>query len=214
MVYKFFPDKYGVHSKVIELVGHDKEVLDVGCATGYIAEQLVKNGCTVVGVEANTEAAEIARGYCDDIIIKDLDEFNGIPYEERYFDSILLMDILEHLKDPIQVLNVLKKYLKDEGSIYVSIPNIANWKVRASLLIGKFEYQKSGILDKTHLRFFNLKNAKELIRSAGFKIIEFDVSSGVPMAAKMGKAGYKISRLWPSLFALQFIIVAQKNELS
>ena len=84
----------------------------------------------------------------------------NIKYE-KYFDIIVFADILEHLKEPLEVLKRYKKYLKDDGYIIISIPNIANWKIRFKSLLGRFEYNEYGILDSGHLRFFNEKSQRD-----------------------------------------------------
>jgi 2-polyprenyl-3-methyl-5-hydroxy-6-metoxy-1,4-benzoquinol methylase len=211
MIYKFHPDPYGAQVKLLNLIGRDRKVLDVGCATGYMAQQLRTNGCSVVGIEVNPQAAELAKQYCEDVLVGDLDCICEIPYEEAYFDAILLSDVLEHVRNPLRVLQVLQVYLKDDGMMYVGIPNVANWKVRLKLLMGRFEYEELGILDRTHLRFFTLKTARELMDNTRLEIVKFDVSCGVPLAPRTGRIGYVISRLLPTLFALQFLIVARKK---
>lgn len=207
--HSFNPDPYGAHAKIVKLVGANKRILEIGCASGYISEKLKENGCSVIGFEIDKESAVLAKRYCEDVIGGDIESVEKIPVEEKYFDGILFADVLEHLKKPLEVLKKLKKYLKDDGAVYISMPNIANWMIRLNLLFGKFEYQEQGILDKTHLRFFNEKSTLELVNNAGLEIIKFDVTPSIPFIPK--KIGYGISRLAPNLFAFQFLIVAKKR---
>lgn len=139
--------------KVLNLVGKNKKVLEIGCATGQVSKRLAENGCEVVGVELDELSAQSAQRYCKNVIMLDVGKINAPEYN-NYFDFILFMDILEHLNDPSNVLKRMKVYLKDDGLVVISVPNIANWAVRWNLLWGRFEYSSRGILDRAHLRFF------------------------------------------------------------
>lgn len=212
MKYKIYdPYPFGSHVKIIKLIGTNKRVLEVGCATGYISKRLKENGCSVIGMEIDPTSAEVAKRYCDDVIVDDVESLEEIPCKEKSFDVILFGDILEHLKDPQNTLEKFKKYLKDDGFICISIPNIANWRIRLNLLFGKFEYTEDGLLDESHLRFFTKKTAEKLILDAGFRIIKFDVTPSLPLFIP-GKVRYRIANLFPSLFGYQFLFAAKKNE--
>jgi len=126
-----------------------------------------------------------------------------IPYPEGFFDIIICADVLEHLVRPDLVLMKFAKYLSKKGYVLASIPNIVNWYYRLKFLFGTFNYEESGILDKTHLRFFTLKTVKELFEASDYRIIRIDYTG---FASK-----YKILRLFPGFFAIQFIIAAQRR---
>lgn len=199
--YKIDTSLYGAHMKIINYVGKNKRVFDVGCATGYLDERFRKNGCYVVGVEIDKEAAKEAEHYCDNVIIGDIEHLERIPYPHMFFDVIVYVDILEHLKRPDKVLMRFKRYLAPDGYIVVSIPNLGYFKTRLRLLLGEFEYKRSGILDATHLRFFTLKTARRLIESMGYKILKIDYTGAA--------SRFRILRFSPTWFALQFIIIAE-----
>jgi len=205
--YDFFDSNpYGVHMKALNLVGHNKKVLEIGCATGTMSKRLAQNGCEVIGIEIDEDSAKIAKNYCKDVLISDIETIGHLPYHD--FDFILLLDVLEHLRSPLESLINLKVYLKKGGSIIVSIPNVANWRVRWNLLFGRFEYTEYGILDRTHLRFFNENSARELLRDAGFDIAEFDIVPRVSIHVRSSFA-YAIANFRPKLFAGQFIMVGK-----
>jgi len=186
--------------KIISLVGENKKVLDVGCASGYIGEHLKKKGCSLVGIEIDKKCAEIAKRAYEDVIIADVEKLEAISYPEHFFDVIIFADILEHLKNPSETLIKFKKYLKKDGAVIVSLPNIAQIKIRLRLLLGKFDYEEIGILDRTHLRFYTLKTAKRLLENNSYKIISVDYSGFV--------SRYVFLKPLPTLFAHQFIIKA------
>lgn len=196
--YKFDPSPYSPNVKILNLIQPGKKVLDVGCASGYLAEKLAKKGCEVFGIEIDKKAAQEARKYCQKVINADVELIKELPFPEKFFDVIVLSDILEHLKRPDLVLIKFKKYLADDGLVIASIPNIARIEIRLKLALGKFYYQESGILKKDHLRFFTLASAKKLFQETNFKIAKIEPTG----------LGSRI-RIFPTLFAFQFIIVAQ-----
>ena len=102
-----------------------------------------------------------------------------------------------------------KKYLNNDGYIIVSIPNIANWKIRLQLLFGKFEYKEYGILDNGHLRFFNEKGATKLVNDAGFEIVELDLSVGD--VNKFSKIVHSIGRDQTEFISIPIFNYCTKN---
>ena len=161
--------------KMLHLIGENKRVLDVGCATGYLARLLTKRECQVTGVEVNQEAAEVAKQYCEQVVVADLD-FVSLPkaLPNQTFDVVVFGDVLEHLRDPWRVLEETRQLLQPEGYVVVSVPNIAHGAIRLALLEGRFEYMRLGILDDTHLRFFTRKTVEELFERSGYFIDVID----------------------------------------
>jgi 2-polyprenyl-3-methyl-5-hydroxy-6-metoxy-1,4-benzoquinol methylase len=161
------------HTLMVELVGGSKRVLDVGCATGYLAQALVERGCTVSGLDFDVEAAEEARPHLERLVIGDLETMD-LPeaFGDDRFDVIVFGDVLEHLKDPLPVLRSARRLLAVGGSVVASIPNIAHGSVRLALLAGRFDYQPLGLLDSTHIRFFTRSSVEDLFREAGMVPID------------------------------------------
>ncbi|MGH9264773.1 MAG: methyltransferase domain-containing protein [Acidimicrobiales bacterium] len=161
------------HTLMVELVGGTKRVLDVGCATGYLAKALVERGCTVTGVEFDAEAAEEARPYLERLILGDIEALDLVEtFGDERFDVVVFGDVLEHLRDPLPVLRNVRRVLTDRGSVVASIPNIAHGSVRLALLAGRFDYQPLGLLDSTHVRFFTRSSIEDLFREAGLVPID------------------------------------------
>lgn len=161
------------HTLMVELVGGTKRVLDVGCATGYLAQALADRGCTVSGVEFDAEAAEEARPYLEQLVVGDLETMDmSEAFGDERFDVIVFGDVLEHLRDPLAALRKAKALLADRGSVVASIPNIAHGSVRLALLAGRFDYQDLGLLDSTHVRFFTRSSVEDLFREAGMVPID------------------------------------------
>jgi 2-polyprenyl-3-methyl-5-hydroxy-6-metoxy-1,4-benzoquinol methylase len=166
-------DRSSSHALIIELLGLDKRVLDVGCATGNLAEVLAGRGCRVTGIEIDPEAARQAEKHCERVIVGDVESLDlGAELDEADFDVIVFGDVLEHLKDPLQTLRRFKPFLQTEGYVIASIPNIAHGSVRLALMQGRFRYRSLGLLDDTHLRFFTRETVEQLFKDAGFLIAD------------------------------------------
>jgi len=203
-------NQYSVHQKILQCVGKRKKVLDVGCSVGILAKEMKNNGCKVVGIELDEESANIAHDYCTELVRGDVESLELKSQYNNYFDFIVFADILEHLREPNVVLQRFAKYLTDDGYIIVSIPNVANWKIRFNMLLGNFNYENHGILDESHLRFFTEKTAKKLIFDAGLEISKFDLTVGD--VERFASIYHFIGCLYPNFFAFQFLIIAKKKS--
>ncbi|MGD1913462.1 MAG: methyltransferase domain-containing protein [Rivularia sp. (in: cyanobacteria)] len=161
--------------KMLRLIGDNKRVIDFGCATGYFAKLLSNRGCEVTGIEVNPKAAKIAKKYCEEVIIADLDfvslaDILSEKISAEKYDVAVFGDVLEHLRNPWKVLEETRSLLQPQGYVIASIPNIAHGAIRLALLQGKFEYKPLGILDNTHLRFFTRKTVEHLFEDSGYLI--------------------------------------------
>jgi GT2 family glycosyltransferase/2-polyprenyl-3-methyl-5-hydroxy-6-metoxy-1,4-benzoquinol methylase len=164
------------HVKLLKLVGNDKDVLEIGPATGYLTRYLKEElHCRVTAIEIDAEAARVAGQYAEAIFVGDVEnlDLNNI-LENKAYDVIVFADVLEHLKDPKQVLLKLKSFLKPDGYLLISIPNGTHGSIGLELLDGRFEYQATGLLDNTHLRFFSRHTFLRLLEEAGFWVTGLD----------------------------------------
>lgn len=228
------------NAAVLRHIPINATILDIGCGSGYLSQQLKKNDNTVYGIDYAKEAVAIAAKRIDRAVVCNI-EHEGLPWKQD-FDVIVFADILEHLQYPQTVIKKALKQLKKEGIILISLPNIANWAIRFQLLFGNFTRTETGILDKTHLHFYTLRAAKKMIRQAGLEIKYIDVNPNFAMVGAryilriMGgepkityyesileSQTYKrytryiqpletlFARLWKSLFAYQFVFVCKKR---
>ena len=165
------PDPNTSHGLMIEMVGRGKRVLEFGCARGEMSRFLALEGCNVTGIEIDSHAAEEARKHCNEVIVADLDARHLVDLlPASSFDVAVFGDVLEHLRDPWQVLEETRTFLGPGAYAVMSIPNVAHGAVRLALLRGAFNYQELGLLDDTHLRFFTARTVRELCLRAGFRI--------------------------------------------
>lgn len=201
--YKFNPSMHGVLRKVVKYIDRNQKVLDVGCGAGHLGDLLKTKNCRLMGIDLHADELDRSKLNYENILSLDIETAESLEYPNGYFDVIVYADLLEHLKEPQLLLRKLDKYLHPQGKIIVSIPNIAYWRSRANLLLGRFDYQEhGGLLDETHLRFFTLKTAKLLLEKGGYEIAEIDYTGIASMI-----------HLFPRLLAFQFIVVGQKRHL-
>ncbi len=171
------PDTYYSHVRkdLFPLIPETAQcILEVGCGEGATGAELKKRQkAFVAGIELNSASVKKASLVLDEVLQGNV-ETMALPYDKESFDCIIFADILEHLIDPLSLLKKVRPLLKPGGSIVTSIPNVQFYAVMGQLAEGNWTYQKEGILDETHLRFFTLKEIKKLLESAGFEISQTD----------------------------------------
>jgi SAM-dependent methyltransferase len=193
-------------------------VLDVGCATGYLAAELAWHGCRVTGVEADPVVAEPARAHCEAVVIGDVEDAACRAELAALgpFDVVLCGDVLEHLRDPWSALRALAALGAPGGAVVLSVPNVAHWTGRRALARGRFPYAEHGLFDRTHLRFFTRASARHLAEGAGLRVVEERFAPApLPMQARLPALRaleQAAVRARPELFALQVILVCQVGE--
>ncbi len=187
-------------------------ILDVGCSGGLLAERMRELGHKVVGVDY-LEVPGV-RDRTDDFHQADLNQ--GLPPEAgEGYDVVIAGDIIEHLVRPASALREMRRVLRPGGQLLLSVPNFGHWYPRLRTAFGIFGYDRRGILDDTHLRFFTRSTLRRLAVSCGFDIIE-ERSTGLPLGTISEADGRvlwvvrKIDgffvRLRPTVFGYQFIL--------
>lgn len=188
-------------------------VLDLGCSSGLLAGAIRRHGHVVTGVDS-IKHSEVAPNV-DEFIEADLNQ--GVPDLDGPFDIILAADVLEHLMNPHILLASLHRHMTPNGSLFVSVPNFAHWYPRARVLLGIFDYDRRGILDSGHLRFFTKRSFTKLAQRSGFHIhrrvsvgLPFEVITAEGQPTVQNRSMFaKIDRIaanaWPNLFAYQHI---------
>jgi len=154
------------------ITGTPKRVLEIGCASGQTLNYLKERGAEyTAGVERSPEAAALARARAlSRVIVGDIETLD-LDLEPASFDLLIAGHVLEHLTDPWQTLRKLRQLLKNRGQLVGALPNVRHHSVVLPLLLwGKWQYQPSGVMDWTHLRFFSRRTAMDLLESTGFRV--------------------------------------------
>lgn len=159
--------------KLFGFIPEGSRVLDVGCSSGHLGEELRKQKkAYVVGIDINKEDINEAKKILDEAYVVDLE--NDDLKKLGSFDYIIMADVIEHLVDPVSVLIKLKELFKDKGEFVFSIPNMANVTTRIELLKGRFEYKDFGVLDRTHLHFYDYNEVERVFNDAGYTVKKTD----------------------------------------
>ncbi len=212
------------HRLMLAQVPRAARVLDVGCASGYLAAAALRDGARWAdGIEPFAPDAALARAHCRVVVegsAEDPSVWSGL---EGPYDAIIFGDVLEHLAHPERALAYAHNVLADDGRIIASLPNVAHYSVRAMLLSGRFEYADHGILDRTHLRFFTRRELVSLFEQSGFSPTQVDPILALPkgqLALFERFLGYRRTQRWAmalalraeSLFAFQFVVTAHPSR--
>ena len=188
-------------------------VLEIGAAEGSMLVALKRSGKAreVVGVElCAIPGGGQSREEIDRFIIADVEQ-KCLDLELESFDTLICADVLEHLRDPWGTLAYLTGFLRPGGTLVASLPNILYWRACVRILMGDFRYASSGVLDKTHLRFFCKKNIVDLVRSAQLRILTVEPSFLRQQELKQDRVMNALSLgLAERFFAQQYLIVAEK----
>lgn len=152
-----------------------KKVIEIGCSSGALAREFKKqsNDVNWIGVEIDASYAELAKRHCDKTLVANIDDCGESFYKEfTDRDCWIFGDTLEHFKNPWSVLRNIRSVISSNGSVVACIPNAQHWSLIIRLAIGDFRYEDSGLLDRTHLRWFTRQTMIELFESQGFRIAE------------------------------------------
>lgn len=212
------------HTQLVKRIPAGSRVLELGCATGYMSDYLRRElDCYVVGVEYDRAMANKAKAVCDRVIVGDVQKPGWLKRlgDER-FDIITCADILEHLRDPVSLLKIIPGLLVEGGRLLASVPNGAHGALRLELLEGRFTYEDTGLLDRTHLHLFTYHSLRELFVRGGFRVDElaytFHDMADTEVESRLKRLGFEASERGLALFhtpeaaAFQFIVSAVPDE--
>ena len=159
-------------------------LLDLGCGRGRLGLEIERMGLKVTGLDHYPPACETARKRLSEVMELDIMNLERVEraLAGRQFDWLLAADVLEHSANPRQLLSFYRQFLKPDGYVIVSLPNVAVWDNRFRLLLGKFDYTDSGVMDRTHLRFFTFRSARQLLIESGFTPIGRTWQEGIVRA--------------------------------
>lgn len=204
------------------LDANPRVVLDVGCGAGDNAALLRKRspGVRVFGISGSEAEARLAGAHMEQCWVTDLE--TGMPGEARgqSYDAIIFSHVLEHLREPADLVSEAAGLLAKGGVCLIAVPNVLSWAQRLKFLAGRFEYEPAGVMDETHLRFLTYRTAPHylLAKSPSLKIVEQRAVGSVPLwilrryllpkriSAALDAAG---CRLLPNLFGSEVLLKAE-----
>lgn len=212
------------HGQIVQWLSTPRplRILDLGCSGGHLAAALRKHGHKVVGVDV--EEVEGVRERVDEFVRRDLDHGLGAGVHGP-FDVVLAADVLEHVRTPEQLLTDARRVLAPDGVVMACVPNFGHWYPRLRVASGTFAYERRGILDAGHVRFFTRRSFTKMVRDCDFGIVRRR-ALGVPFEV-LGRGGRAHSRhiarvisaadrtaakLWPTLFGYQFLVELRPND--
>lgn len=200
------------------------KLLDIGCGAGDNAV-LVKSAhkeCSVYGITHSQAEADLTQKRMVRCWVFDIESRLPSDLEDQRFDCLIFSHVLEHLRDPAEVLARFTRLLPDGGQVLIAVPNVLSWRMRLQFLMGNFNYESAGVLDDTHLRFFTYFTADKYLLSLSpdLKVKFKTVSGSVPLwwlrrhvfprawCEGIDRWG---CRHWPNLFGGQVLISAVKR---
>lgn len=181
--YKTSLDSDSGPARVVRLVGENKRVLEIGAGPGSITKLLTSaSNCRVTALDIDPESVKRLALYCEHAYQVDLNKaaWPEILGNSKKFEVLVAADVLEHVYEPLTVLKTMMGFLNEDGYIVISIPHVAHSAVHACLLDEDFEYSDFGLLDRTHIRFFGIKNIQKLFEDAGLKIVHAEFVVRIP----------------------------------
>jgi 2-polyprenyl-3-methyl-5-hydroxy-6-metoxy-1,4-benzoquinol methylase len=183
-------------ANVVRMVGQHKRVVEIGCGPGSITKILATQGhCKVTGLELDPDAIEKVKPFCEAIFQADLNanDWPRLLDDFERFDVLVAADVLEHLYDPWAALQRMVPLIKPDGYLVISLPHVGHAAILACIMNGDFEYRDWGLLDRTHIRFFCLKNIEDLFAQAGLKVIEVSYVTKPPQDTEFFASWDKLS---------------------
>ncbi|MEA2194431.1 MAG: hypothetical protein QOG42_865 [Solirubrobacteraceae bacterium] len=189
-------------------------VLDIGCASGGLLALLRARAGHLAGLELSASAATAAAQIADHVVQGALEDA-GLPFDPGSFDLVVLADVLEHLADPAAGLARAVGWCRPGGALLVSVPNVAHWQARLTLLRGRWPQEDSGTFDAGHLRWFTRDALGALLAGAGLRDVELEAivpalrnhapAAAAPLARRLEPAWQSLGRRAPGLLGYQVL---------
>lgn len=197
---------------LLRLIGSPDRVLEVGCSTGYFSAELQRRGVDVQAVDLDevSVARAVERGIAATRL--DVEQPGAIQTLRGPFDVVLMANVVEHLRNPTDVLRDVRGVLGPDGRLLVSVPNVAHVGVRRSLALGRFNYTEAGILDTTHLRFYTRATLRSTLEEAGWRVTREALSPGLLAPTIKARLVRALAPRLPCLLAVHLIAEAQPHR--
>lgn len=160
-------------SKIFKFVKPGSRILDVGCSSGKLGAALrQEKNAYVVGLDLDSADVKLAKNNLDEAHVLNIEQ-DAIDHLGK-FDIVIMADVIEHLLNPVTTLIKVKGLLGPKGELIFSIPNMANATIRVELLKGHFEYRDWGLLDRTHLHYYDQQEVNRVFQAAAYDVVQTD----------------------------------------
>ena len=202
--YKTVLDSDSGPARVVRIVGENKRVLEIGAGPGSITKLLTfVSNCRVTALDIDAESIKKIAPYCEQAYQADLNNaaWPEILQNENKYEVLVAADVLEHVYEPLVVLRAMQGLLNEDGYMVISLPHVGHSVIHACLLEEDFEYGDSGLLDRTHIRFFGIKNIQKLFEDAGLKIVHAEFVVRNPEHTEFSKRWARTSQELRSVLA-------------
>lgn len=185
-------------------------ILEIGCGFGETGRLALKQGkCgEYFGIEVSPKAAAHSKTILTQVICADVEGID-LPWPDEFFDVVILSEVLEHLVDPWSTLTKVYKKTKIGGVVLASSPNVSQWRLIRALISGKWELEDSGLMDRTHLRWFTPESYASMFRNAGFEVR--DIQPVTPFSTKARFLNSISMNKFEHLIIRQIFLEARKN---
>jgi SAM-dependent methyltransferase len=214
-------DPYSSHAHKVRWVEKERpsHVLEIGTGTGSLTAEMKRLGCEVTSIEQDPHLAEIARRYCKEMIVDNIETMD-LSTLGRY-DAVIFGDVIRHIRNRREILESVSGLLKPGGKVLLSLPNISNlWVKLFILLFGRYDNSRVGMIDDIELRFFTLKRIKQLASESGLNVVSVDVTPlPLPVILPATSKGHSLrflhffnwslTKLKKTMFGYQFILVCE-----
>ncbi len=201
-----------VRTNVLPLVPEQAgRVLDLGGGIGATSLALKDQGraTSIMLIDQVADQALPGIDVAEAVDLFDLDKLDAVLTRNGPFDTILCLDVLEHLVEPWATVDLLEKHLTDGGALVVSLPNVSHWSVIVPLILGgRFRYADKGIMDRTHLRWFSKEGATDLVSRQGMTVETVKANIWTRAEKLLDIITLK---LLSRFFAAQYFLRAQKS---
>ena len=218
-IYEEIFKKHGLsktQQEIINLVGTNKTILEIGSSSGYMTSFFLKNGCVVDVVETNKAVLTKLPKGVRKILNYSIEDNKVKNLLAKDYDFIIMADVLEHLVNPQNAIKILHQIASKKCGLIISLPNIASWVMRKQLFFkGDFEYQDTGLLDRTHLHFFTINTLPKFLFEFGWEVKKLEGTiTRLPFESIVSKIpplySYLVNR-FKNLSYYHFLVVAFKK---
>lgn len=208
---------YSSHEQILNFVTTPGRALDLGSSNGLLTASLSEKNVSSVGVDMiPTDQVKTSFERYEQ---HNLEHPETLKFTSE-FDYVIMADVLEHIRNANQLLVTVRSFLKPDGKLIVSVPNIAIWVYRLSLLMGRFNYGPKGTLDETHVYMYTKDTIIKQLERGGYKVKTI-AATGLPFEVVFESSGksrairfldwlyFQLVLFWPRLFAYQFVLEAE-----